>query len=118
MEETKQQKRPIYYNVPQLKKTYTSPASVVGIAVFGGEQDSVSLRIIVRRDRSVRLSSFRLMFRLSDLPLEQEIKGLQFHPFVYSKEDLNARDYLYVILNIPREKFKGGCGNIGGAFSF
>lgn len=109
MEEKTQTKHPIYYNVPQLKKTYTSPASVVGIAVFGGAQDSVSLRIIVKRDRSVRLSSFRLMFRLSVQPIEQEVKGLQFHPFVYDKEDLNTRDYLYITLNLPREKFKGGC---------
>ena len=116
MEKNRSDISPVYYNVPQLKEVYTSPVLAVGIVEAKGEQGARSIRIVIRRDLSVKLSAFALKYRFADSGEENGEK--KFYGVVYDKEDLNTRQYLYIVLNVPAGRFQGACTALVSSVTF
>lgn len=115
MEETKNiekkgaSEKRMYISAPQLKKPYTSPAVAVGVGILFGENGPKAMRILIRRDLNVKLSSFEVKFRFSSLPLACEDEENQYFDFVYDKPDINTKEYFSIPLNHIPVELKENC---------
>lgn len=97
-----------YYNVPSLNEAAPMPAAAVGIAVFRRENMPATLRFIIRRDRSIRISSFTMVYRFSGLSIKSRDAEHPFFKYVYDKPDINEKDYILLKGSVSEDKLKGG----------
>ena len=97
------------YSVPQLNPELEAPASVAGTAVIRHSRNSYEIRIIIRRDLSIPLSSVTLLYRFSAKSIR--VRDAK-HPFVkqvYAKADINQKEYLCIRKMISDRSAAEGC---------
>lgn len=97
-----------YYNVPVINSGITQPASSVGVAVIKRENSPAGLRFIIKRDRSVRITSFTLVYRFSTASVRQRDPDHLFIKYVYDKPDINDKKYIILHGKVPEEKVNDG----------
>ncbi len=97
------------YSVPQLNPHLEAPASVAGTAVIRHSRNSYEIRIIIRRDLSIRLSSVTLLYRFSVKSIRVRDEKHPFVKQVYAKSDINQKEYLCVRKMISDRSAAEGC---------
>ena len=97
------------YQVPQLNPQLNSPVSVAGTAVIRHSRNSYEIRIILRRDRNVRLSSVTLLYRFSVKSLHTREEKSPFVKYVYAKPDINQKEYICLRKIISDSSASEGC---------
>ncbi len=97
-----------YYNVPQPEPAEYL-AAVCVCAAYGRKEDGKPyLRIIVRRNLSVPLSSFAVVYRFSSRPVRLKDEANPYSRFIYTGSDINEREYIMWSVDAPDE-IPDGC---------
>ena len=95
--------------VPMLPPERKSPASVHSVTLIKHADNSDTMRIVIKRDLSVKISSFTLRYRFSALPVYAPDTAHKFSTYLYTDEDLNSSELITITGNVPAQLTKDGC---------
>lgn len=98
----------ISFPVPHLKSG-KSPASVNSVTLYKANETRAMMRIDIARDLSVKLESFTFKYRFSSLPFNEPDSRHNWHSFVYTDTDMNAKPTLVFNGNVPSKMRLEGC---------
>ncbi|MBQ8332222.1 MAG: hypothetical protein IJX93_00425, partial [Clostridia bacterium] len=98
-----------YYNVPVPADVTGVPAVCIGVNYSEKDGERPALRFIVRRDLSVKLASFTLLYRFSAASVREKDPAHPYLRFVYDRADINQREYIILKGNAPEDGIPDGC---------
>ena len=98
-----------YYNVPVPADVTGVPAVCIGVNYSEKDGERPALRFIVRRDLSVKLASFTLLYRFSAASVREKDPAHPYLRFVYDRADINQREYIILKGSAPEDGIPDGC---------
>lgn len=98
-----------YYNVPVPADLTGIPAVCVGVNYAEKDGERPALRFIVKRDLTVQIRSFTLVYRFSTASVRTKDPEHPYFRFTYDKADINQRDYIILKGYAPDGGIPEGC---------
>lgn len=98
-----------YFNAPMPVEMGNMPVLCVGVNFSARENEKPVMRFIVKRDLKIRISSFTLVYRFSDLPLQEPAEDIPYQYYIYNREDINLQEFAVIRVNYPGDRVPEAC---------
>ncbi|MBE6569658.1 MAG: hypothetical protein E7658_05520 [Ruminococcaceae bacterium] len=98
-----------YFNAPLPLYPTDTPVICAGVNFSVKDNGRPVLRFIIKRDISVKISSFTIVYRFSDLPIGSGDPDKPFFRLVCNNEDINLQEFIVIRGNYRDEEIPAAC---------